>query len=135
MARKYLENAGVEIDSSIDPVGSAKEGEDRVSEWKSEIEEYGFASPELWNLDRTMLYLLFERLSMWVEKDTRYEDETRVTINGIDAKLDHWVNEILALCKGVFDDDANVMFDNAKSVEKIKKVWMIWSEISPVMWL
>lgn len=135
MARKYLENAGVEIDSSIDPVGSAKEGEDRVSEWKSEIEEYGFASPELWNLDRTMLYLLFERLSMWVEKDTRYDDETRVTINGIDAKLDHWVNEILALCKEIFDDDANVMFDNAKSVEKIKKVWMIWSEISPVMWL
>lgn len=135
MARKYLENAGVEIDSSIDPVGSAKEGEDRVSEWNSEIEEYGFASPELWNLDRTMLYLLFERLSMWVEKDARYDDETRVTINGIDAKLDHWVNEILALCKEVFDDDANVMFDNAKSVEEIKKVWMIWSEISPVMWL
>lgn len=135
MARKYLENAGVEIDSSIDPVGSAKEGEDRVSEWSSEIEEYGFASPELWNLDRTMLYLLFERLSMWIEKDARYDDETRVTINGIDAKLDHWVNEILTLCKGVFDDDANVMFDNAKSVEEIKKVWMIWSEISPVMWL
>lgn len=133
MARKYLENAGIEVDATID--ATCATSDERASEWSRQVEECGFAVTELWNLDLTMVCLLYERLSMWTEEDLQYDDETRVNINGVDAKLGHWVDEILSLCQSVFNDNKDHFTGNEITTQKVKKIWLIWSEISPLMWL
>lgn len=130
MTRKYLEDAGVDIDTSAEPLLSEKD--DRYPQWVEENATYGFASPELWNLDRTMLYHLYERLCMW--QDMGLSGEERVVINGCDATVEVWVNQILSWCKKIFDND-NDLFDSEESSLISQRVWELWSKLSPVMWV
>ena len=130
MARKYLEDAGVDIDTSTEPLLS--EQDDRYPQWEEETNTYGFASPELWNLDRTMLYHLYERLCMWQEMGLSGEE--RVVLDGCDATVEEWVNQILSWCKKIFDND-NDLFDSEESSLISQRVWELWSKISPVMWV
>lgn len=130
MTRKYLEDAGVDIDTGTEPLLS--EQDDRYPQWVEENDTYGFSSPELWNLDRTMLYHLYERLCMWQERG--FSGEERVVINGCDATVEVWVNQILSWCKKIFDND-NDLFDSEESSLISQRVWELWSKISPVMWV
>lgn len=130
MARKYLEDAGVNIDTSIEPLLS--EHDDRYPQWVEENDTYGFSSPELWNLDRTMLYHLYERLCMWQERG--FSGEERVVIDGCDATIEVWVNQVLSWCKKIFDNDSD-SFDSEESSLISQRVWELWSKISPVMWV
>ena len=130
MARKYLEEAGVKIDISIDPLGLSLD-DDCKKQWEEEIEAYGFASPELWNLDKTMIYHLYERLYMWQEKGLF--GDTRITTNGKDAPLEYWVNKIVGMCQDIFDSDNTL--NPEKSAQTSKEVWNLWAEISPMMWV
>lgn len=131
MTRKYLEDAGVDIDTSIEPLLS--EQDNRYPQWVEENDTYGFSSPELWNLDRTMLYKLYERLCMWQENGLSGEED-RIVIDGHDATLEHWVNEIMKMCQDIFNQD-NDVFDSAQSAHTSRKVWNMWAEISPMMWV
>lgn len=130
MAREYLKNAGVEISTSVDPFLS--EQDDIHPKWIEEKDTYGFASPELWNLDRTMLYLLYERLCMWQESG--YSGSESVEINGCEATIDSWVEQIISWCEVIFDNDSNT-FDNEESSVISQRVWELWSKLSPVMWV
>lgn len=132
MARKFLENAGIDIDSTIDI--SLEKDEHRRKIFEEEKEEYGFASNELWNLDRTMMYLLYERLTMYVEKGYDSTDDTTCVVNGQEEKLSYWVRRIIELCESVFKND-KILYDNDESYEKQYAIWTIWREIYPVMWV
>lgn len=132
MARKFLENAGIDIDSTIDI--SLEKDEHRRKIFEEEQEEYGFASNELWNLDRTMMYLLYERLTMYVEKGYDSTDDTTCVVNGQEEKLSYWVEKIIELCESVFKND-KILYDNDESYEKQYAIWTIWREIYPVMWV
>lgn len=132
MARKFLENAGIDIDSTIDI--SLEKDEHRRKIFEEEQEEYGFASNELWNLDRTMMYLLYERLTMYVEKGYDSTDDTTCVVNGQEEKLSYWVRRIIELCESVFKND-KILYDNDESYEKQYAIWTIWREIYPVMWV
>ena len=131
MEKNYLEDAGIDVDVTDEEHAT----DNKSGEWGSQVEEYGFAARELWSLDITMVYLLYDRLSMWVDQDFAYSDETCVTIDGVDATLVYWIKEILSLCQSVLDDSKYAFPGNDNAIENVKKIWTIWSEISPMMWL
>lgn len=146
MTRKYLSDAGIKIDSTIDPL-SASPHDSRCAQWREEIDTYGFASCELWNLDKTMLYMLYERLRMWQEYGLSGEEDNLViegehlviegvhlAIEGKDASLEQWVDDMVQMCQEIFDNDKDV-FASEESAYLSQKVWRIWSEVSPLMWI
>ena len=66
MARKYLEEIGIDIDET--PWGdNLYINSKRGKKWQKEREEIGFDERETWSLDRTMNLLLYERLRRFKE--------------------------------------------------------------------
>ena len=70
MARKYLH------DIEYYPMEETHKKEDpRQKEWGEQIKENGFADYKLWNLDITMIELLYERIQRFLE------------VSGVDAEI------------------------------------------------
>lgn len=98
-----------------------------------EIEEYGFSMMETWNLDTSLVELLYERL-------IRYKTQTMVNLefyttwddkelNGM-TQLDV-INYLIELCKDyLLDDD----FITGRRNFKNKEIWKVWTSLSPAMW-
>ena len=98
-----------------------------------EIEEYGFSMMETWNLDTSLVELLYERLM-------RYKTQTMVNLEfhttWDDEELDRMtqlevINYLIELCKDyLLDDD----FITGRRNYKNKKIWKVWTVLSPAMW-
>ena len=98
-----------------------------------EIEEYGFSMMETWNLDTSLVELLYERLMGYkaqtmvnLKFHTEWDDEE---FNGM-TQLEI-INYLIELCKDYLlnDDDFITVRD-----DKNKKIWKVWSVISLAMW-
>lgn len=98
-----------------------------------EIEEYGFSMMETWNLDTSLVELLYERLMRYktqtmvnLEFYTTWDDKE---LNGM-TQLDV-INYLIELCKDyLLDDD----FITGRRNFKNKEIWKVWTLLSPAMW-
>lgn len=98
-----------------------------------EIEEYGFSMMETWNLDTSLVELLYERLMRYktqtmvnLESYTTWDDKE---LNGM-TQLDV-INYLIELCKDyLLDDD----FITGRRNFKNKEIWKVWTSLSPAMW-
>lgn len=98
-----------------------------------EIEEYGFSMMEIWNLDTSLVELLYERLMRYktqtmvnLEFYTTWDDKE---LNGM-TQLEV-INYLIELCKDyLLDDD----FITGRRNFKNKEIWKVWTSLSPAMW-
>ena len=98
-----------------------------------EIEEYGFSMMETWNLDTSLVELLYERLMRYktqtmvnLESYTTWDDEELNGMTQLEA-----INYLIELCKDyLLDDD----FITGRRNYKNKKIWKVWTVLSPAMW-
>lgn len=98
-----------------------------------EIEEYGFSMMETWNLDTSLVELLYERLMRYktqtmvnLESYTTWDDKE---LNGM-TQLEV-INYLIELCKDyLLDDD----FITGRRNFKNKEIWKVWTSLSPAMW-
>lgn len=98
-----------------------------------EIEEYGFSMMETWNLDTSLVELLYERLMRYktqtmvnLEFYTTWDDKE---LNGM-TQLEV-INYLIELCKDyLLDDD----FITGRRNFKNKEIWKVWTSLSPAMW-
>lgn len=98
-----------------------------------EIEEYGFSMMETWNLDTSLVELLYERLMRYktqtmvnLEFHTTWDDEELDGMTQLEV-----INYLIELCKDyLLDDD----FITGGRDIKNKKIWKVWTILSPAMW-
>ena len=98
-----------------------------------EIEEYGFSMMETWNLDTSLVELLYERLMRYktqtmvnLEFHTTWDDEELDGMTQLEV-----INYLIELCKDyLLDDD----FITGRRNYKNKKIWKVWTILSPAMW-
>ena len=96
----------------------------RYSSWCDEENTRGFADFELWNLDSTMVELLYERLV-----DFPLLDGYSTGDGNRDEDIKKAYNQILDLCKKYLKDEDDVDFNGI-----FKKIWQLWSEYGLKFW-
>lgn len=106
------------------------ESDTRVTEWKKEIETYGFSDIDTWNLDTTMIELLFERLIMYMDYSIVDDEFHAIEINGIEGTLRFWMGQILEKCIEYLEDS----LDDFNRYEVSEDIWFIWSKINGYVW-
>lgn len=127
MGRKFLDDIGHDWDFM------SHEGDSpRSKKWEQEKETFGFSSVETWNLDTTMVALLYERVKMYM--DVSMVDLTchQFEIDGVSRTQDECIRELLRLCEIILTDDYDLEYDEA--LEAQRKIWIIWSNIACAMW-
>lgn len=106
--------------------------DDRRYGQDGEIEEYGFSMIETWNLDMSMVEILYERLKRYLTQDmvnlefhTNWNDEK---LNG-KTQLE-LINTLINKCKEYLLMDIL----NDKREPLLREIWELWIVISPAMW-
>lgn len=97
----------------------------RYLSWCDEESTRGFADFELWDLDATMVELLYERLV-----DFNLLDGWSTGVNQRDNGIKKAYNEMLNLCKEYLKDDESIT-DKDK---KFKKLWQLWADYGLEFW-
>lgn len=98
-----------------------------------EIEKYGFSMLETWNLDTSMVEVLYERLKRFLEQDMvnlEFHQEWEGELNGL-TQLEI-INLLISLCEDYLLSD-NFM-SGRESQKKYKKIWEVWTVLAPAMW-
>lgn len=100
---------------------------------------YGVDYVELWNLDMTMLALLYERLSLFkmAHLDEMTDKDTLFLVDGESHSLSVWVDEILRLTELSLSNntiESTLLDDIKEPYDAINRVWRIWSVINQTMW-
>lgn len=106
------------------------ESDTRTDEWKEEISTYGFSDVDTWNLDTTMIELLFERLIMYMDYLIVDDEFHVIEINGIKGAQRFWMGQILEKCIEYLEDS----LDEFNRNEVSEDIWFIWSRISGYVW-
>lgn len=129
MARKYLDEIGVKVLENY-----LSDDDNRHSQWDSEKETLGFPSHDTWNLDTTMLVLLYERLKHFTEiaivdiegslSVFEYEGETKTLLD--------MINHILELSEIVLKDEGDLGYKEYSNYST--KIWEAWALIHKHMW-
>ena len=135
MSRKYIDELNIET------IYDTTKNDKRQQKWEEEKSLYGFDERDTWNLDYTIVTLLYERLKMYNKInniDTKYHT---YTINGQEKTVQYWIEKILNNCEIVLKDEVEIDDDIEKykeheriKHEKHKEIWEIWAEIFPSMW-
>lgn len=105
-------------------------GYTRNAEFKKEIRTYGFSEVDTWNLDTTMIELLFERLIMYMDYSIVNDEFHVIEINGIEGTQRFWMGQILEMCIEYLEDSS----DEFNRCEVSEDIWFIWSRISGYVW-
>lgn len=98
-----------------------------------EIEKYGFSMLETWNLDTSMVEVLYERLKRFLEQDMinlDFHKKWEGELNGL-TQLEI-INLLISLCEDYLLSD-NFISGN-ESQKKYKKIWEVWTILDPAMW-
>ena len=96
----------------------------RYSSWCDEESTRGFADFELWDLDSTMVKLLYERLV-----DFPLLDGYSTGNGNRDDDIKKAYNQILNLCKKYLNGE-----DEDTTNRDFKKIWQLWSEYGLKFW-
>lgn len=128
--RKYLD----ELDSE-GTWNMTNPTDERNALWEKQQEEYGFDERDTWNLDHTMLELLYERIKMFIEvSETMNHDLNKVTVDGEELPFPEVVDNLLELCETVIRNNNTFEIDFDEQAEIEKKIWSIWAQTFQSFW-
>lgn len=123
--RKYLDELGVTGHghdvSAIDP---------RQCRWQTQRRTYGFDERDTWDLSRTMVELLYERVLAFREFSPDDLTAASLTWNGVLWPQCDLVEAMLTKCRRIIISeriDASVRHD-------VSDVWNMWAVLSDAMW-
>ena len=122
MAHKFLDDINVDFDFILD------KDDDRQEKFAQEKQEFGFASWETWNLDHTMIQLLYERVKLFKEVSISRLTYHSIEFEGEEYTTEEAIDLLLSLCEQYFADPT---WDNG---EVMRRIWRLWAELSPSMW-
>lgn len=104
----------------------------RGPQWKKERMTYGFDERQTWNLNTTMIELLYERVKMYVDIDSVDLTHHTFTVDGVTRNQLEWVTELLEVCEEYLTE--NTAWGEEEYLALERRIWAIWGEISPAMW-
>lgn len=122
MAHKFLDE--INVDFNI-----IEEDDDRQEKFAQEKQQFGFASWETWNLDQTMVQLLYERVKLFEEVTVTDLAYSSIEFEGKEYTTEEAVGLLLSLCEQYFNDP-----DCNDGIESMRRIWRLWAELSPSMW-
>ncbi len=122
MARKILEKQDIKI------------LKDKGYKARLFKKQYGFSIQDTYDLDSTMVFLLYERVYAFklVAKDIVDLGWHKVTIDKDCFTLEEWIDIIITNCEEIFE--LSKENDDKILIAKVKDLWVIWGELSPYMW-
>lgn len=99
-----------------------------------EVLEIGFSSLDTWNLDVTMVEVLYERLKLYLEVtapiiNLEIERDWGHLLQNGKTQLE-LIETLIKMCEEYLLDD-NLMWEVENSADEI---WDLWKIISPAMW-
>lgn len=100
----------------------------RDEKWKEQREVYSFDEREVWNLDCTFFYWLYERLMMYREKACVDLNFHTFDVDGETLTQKECIDKMIENCKTIITKD---MDDNFELKEEVLK---IWSKCALAMW-
>lgn len=126
--RQYLE----ELNYSSIEKQTKNDSRRQKKRWKKERKKYGFDQRDTWNMDTTMIELLYERIRMYLEVTIVDLDYHKILINGTEKTLRYWLRVLLVLCAEFLteDEDYSKIDDGTLS----RKIWSIWAELVAYVW-
>lgn len=134
MSRKFLEELGVT------PAGEEETIADDVrwgdwskaqEQYRKEREEYGFDSRQTWNLDISMLELLYERVMLFnTVASSTGDDFEMINVGGVELPFSKVKEEIVTLSEQVLTqvyegEDAEEFFEEYYG--KQRRIWELWA--------
>lgn len=125
MTRKYLKNLSyVPIEQEL------SRNDPRWKKWKKQVKKNGFADYEVWNLDMTMVELLYERLQRFTEVSLADAETTEVEWQGKTYSGTDYYNKILRKARYILENAYDP--DKAKEVDKkYQQIWEMFALVRP----
>lgn len=123
--RKYLNDLGT-TGNCLDI-----EKDKRKGQWKKERKKYSFDERETWNLNTTMIELLYERVMMYKEINIVDTSFHKITIGEKTKTHRQWIDVIIDRCeKYISMEDVH----QEELTEYENEIWTVWRGIAPYMW-
>jgi len=154
MARKFLDDLGVDYLAKDDSFG-----DEREAEWAAEREIFGFDMRDTWSLDVVMLQLLFERVSAYLQvaPEMIEVDYELFEFEGVKYTQREAIEKLLAdlriVLTGFFAgssdpnvptvantmEELSIIVEAERSHEELietlaSKIWRFWAVLAPSMW-
>lgn len=125
--RKYLDDLSYETleEQTSDAKRKTKK------RWEKEREKYGFDERDTWNLDTTMVELLYERIMMFMAVNNVNLDFHTIEVNGKSDTLHNWLIKLIQLCTSYLTCEE---FESVESFQMTKEIWTIWSGVDTYVW-
>lgn len=118
---------------------SVPEDEEYEAIWREERDVYGFDNRDIWDLDRTMTQLLYERLKLY-EEETDFLDHESIfiTVDGEERTAAYIMNRLLELGKDIIvaQENGHILStkDEETVFEKQKEFWSLWGQSFYIFW-
>ena len=115
LGRYYLDEL------NVNPHFDGYESDNRFPIWQGEQQVYGFDETDTWNLNYTMLILLYERVCMYRDKTIINTDFYDFKYKGETLTQGDIINKIIEKCEFIFtvDNFANSYDDNTEKIKQI----------------
>ena len=127
MRRKYLEDIGYYSDlDNLDP-------ESHNSKWEKQRQTYGFDVRDTWNLDKTMLALLYERLQMYNQVNNIDTECHSIEFGGEKLTMQQVLDKMLANGEKVLTEE-DYFVDFAQVDDAEKEFWQLWAISHKLFW-
>lgn len=128
--RKYLEETNGNYPSK------QSKDDKRQDRWKKQRETYGFDDRDTWNLDITMVELLYERLRMFEEVAPTTNLETIIPTKQGDYSKQEVLDNLLEKSR-----KAIRLFHNAENTSEeaqiqilLAEIWELWAQVQGSFW-
>lgn len=129
MKRFYLDEINANFWRNTNKYIPKKRAKERAAKWKEERKKYGFDNRDTWNVDVTMVALLYERLRMYV--DTAPVDLTLHKFQWDEEEInqEEFLSRLIQLCEDFLKDD-DVDYDH----NYVSNIWHKWAIVSLYTW-
>lgn len=135
MSRYFLAKVGKKT-----VIESLEKKDKRHKVWAMERDFYGFDATEIWNLDDTLLMMIYERLELFLQQASGIVDLSySIEVESEERGLDEWIREILTLIHRIWtfesiSEDKDPDYTEEQSRKDEEKVYTILSRISRHLW-
>lgn len=100
-----------------------------------QIRKQGFHDSETWNLDMTMVALLYERLVRYKEVSVVDTDSATYDIKGKTVTVTQAIDSILEDARTILNEETYFDVEGVEdNREVMRRIWETWAIISPSVW-
>lgn len=104
----------------------------RHKSWKKIKKKIGFSPVECWNLDTTMIALLYERVAYYKDHAPVVMDYQIVEFEGEVYTQEEALNYIITRCESYLSSEQRYVDGSQDGVDG--QVWRMWAEVAPMCW-